>query len=88
MPSYNPSNLRLEKIAEQERLSREDMIFRLSEKKDFAARLGNDNGETSKIEELITQFKEGKISGEKALGEADKIIHGKEAGIDATSGGH
>jgi len=51
-------------------------------------RLGNDSGETLKIEELIIKFEDGKISGEKALEEAEKIIYGKEAGIDATSGGH
>jgi hypothetical protein len=66
----------------------EEVVAKLTHLRDEVYRLGNDGGETSKIEELITQFKEDKISGEKALEEADKIIHGKEAGIDAKSGGH
>ena len=82
------NNYSLETHREQERLSKEHTIFQLSEIKQTAATLGNDSGEISKIEELLTQFKEEKISGEIALEEAQKIIHNKEAGIDARSGGH
>ena len=42
-------------------------------------RLGNDSGETSQIGELIKKFKNGEMSGEKAMEEAERLMHAKGA---------
>jgi hypothetical protein len=81
----------LERKIEQEQPAREyraEVILKLQFLQQEVYRLGNDSGETSQIGELIEKFKKDEISDKKALEEAWKIIYGKEAGIDANSGGH
>jgi hypothetical protein len=76
---------------EQRRLALEDFkqtVSLLEFLKQEANRLGNDSGEVSKIEEIIEQFKADKIPKKEALEKANGILYSKEAGIDATSGGH
>jgi len=80
-------------VEEHERSAKQYIISELRILEDKVSVLGNNSWEIPKIEELITQFENGKISGEEALREVKKILYNKEAAIDQNSigpntGGH